>query len=880
MRRPVTDVPPSSQAPPVPPLLAPLFRAVHFPEERLPDLKALARRGTLVYVMRSAGALNIAYFNHAYALRGLPLARAVHGLDGGPIATGLAGVRSVDGSELSAVALAGQSALVFLRRPEVFGPRRGAASEEDPFPELVRRVRESRRPVFLVPQVLVWERNPGSLQGSLIQRLLGSPDSPNPLRTAGAFLYNYRHAFAKVGAAIDLLEFCDQQGSGVPDALIARKVRGALWHHLAREARVVTGPRLKSPDRVVAEVLRDRTLQKTVDKLAEEEGKSKAELEARSREIIGEIAAHYSPTAVEVFKPALDVVFGRIYDGIEVDRQGIERIRRAASKSAVIFCPSHKSHIDYLILPKVLYDAGMTPPHVAAGQNLSFFPLGQLFRMSGAFFLRRSFKGDRLYGAVFRAYVKRLMRDGFTQEFFIEGGRSRTGKLLQPKLGLLSMEVDAWVEGASEDVSFVPVAIDYEKIVEGGAYASELAGGEKRKEDVRGLLQTPRVLRSRYGRIYLQVEEPISLRDFFGERGVDPISHTPEARRALVQVLAHRIVYGIARASTVTPAALVAASLLAHDRRGLSSREMAERILFLRNAAERIGSRLSRVLPEASCDPLADGPIREAVELLVRDGAVRALTASGETYYAAVEEKRAQLGFYKNNLLQHFVAPALLATTLLSFREGAPAVEDARARTLWLSRLFKLEFVYQVLPPPGAARRPAEPASSDRVLPPPGGARRPAEPASGIGASFSQIFDETVELCVALGLVESPRSARLRPASIAARERLELLRNLLRDYLESYWIAADSLQELLSVNELEKRDLVRRALERGRAAFLAGRLVAAESLSRPNIENAFAWLEEAGMLEASGEKKVRLPERLLARPGELSALAEEIERFF
>ncbi|MHB1844159.1 MAG: 1-acyl-sn-glycerol-3-phosphate acyltransferase [Deltaproteobacteria bacterium] len=825
-------------------LIAPLFRAVHFPDERVPELQALAARGTIVYVMRSAGALSLAYFNHAHALRGLPRARVVHGLGRGPWVTAVQGVRSVDSAELACSAVAGQSGLVFLRHPEVFGPRRGATATDDPFPELVRRVREERRPVFLVPQVLVWERHPGSIQGSVMQALFGSPENPNPLRTAGAFLYNYRHAFAKVGEAIDLLRFCDEQGPGVSDALVARKVRGSLWQHLAREARVVTGPQLKSTERVVAEVLRDRTLRQALEELAKEGGKGRAELEGSARDLVREIAAHYSPTAIEVLKQAMDVVFNRIYDGIEVDRQGVDRIRRAAAKSAVILCPSHKSHVDYLILPVVLYDAGMTPPHVAAGQNLSFFPLGPLFRRAGAFFLRRSFKGDRLYGAVFRAYVKRLMRDGFTQEFFLEGGRSRTGKLLQPKLGLLSMEVDAWLEGASPDVSFVPIAIDYEKIVEAGAYASELAGGEKRKENVRGLLETPKVLQSRYGRIYLQVEEPISLRAFFSERGIDPARHSAEERRSLVQVLAHRIVYGIARASTVTPAALVAAALLAHERRGLSGREMTERISFLRNAAERIGARLSRLLYEAPCDPLADGPIREATELLGRDGSVRVMSASGETYFAPVEEKRAQLSFYKNNLLQHFVAPALLATALLSFREGAPPLETVRERTLWLSRLFKLEFVYRV------------------------------------GASFDQIFDETIDLCASLGLVEPPTKGTLRPASIAARERLELLHNLVRDFLESYWIAVDGLQELLSVNEIEGRELVRRALERGRAAFLAGRLVAAESLSRPNLENAFAYLREAGFLEPSGEKKLRLPERLLANPSELASLGEEIERYF
>ncbi len=847
--RPATTVSPNPPTPPerIGPLsawLSRFFRAVSFPEDRVAELRLLAGQGTLVYVMRSASVLNLAYFSQAYALRGLPVPRVVHGLGAGPLrSVETRKVRRVDPGEMAASVVAGQSALIFLRHPEVFGSRRGVPLGDDPFPELVRRARESGREIFLVPQVLVWERHPGRLESGLVDAVFGTPDSPNLVRTAGAFLYNRRNAFAKIGQAIDLQRFLEEREQE-SDADVARKVRGALWQHLARETRVVRGPQLKTEARVVEEVLRDRVLRSTLDRIVAEEGVSRPEVEARARAALQEIAANYSPTAIEVIKPTMNLIFNRIYDGIEVDAQGLDRIRRAASRAAVVLCPSHKSHIDYLILSTVLYDAGLTPPHIAAGANLSFFPLGAIFRRAGAFFLRRSFKGDRLYGAVFRAYVKRLMRDHFTQEFFIEGGRSRTGKLLSPKLGLLGMEVDAWVEGASHDVYFVPISVDYEKIVEGRAYAEELAGGEKHKEDMRGLLRTPRVLRSRYGRIYIQIDEPVSLRDFFHERGVDPANHTPEQRRALVQVLAHRIVGGIARSATVTPASLVAATVLCHRQRGISSRAMAERIAFLRNAAEKIGARLSRVLYEAPSDPLAEGPVREAVDLLRGDGSLVELSAFGETYFAANQDRRSQLAFYKNTLLQHYVACALLAASVLSFREGVPELSAARERTLWLSRLFKFEFVYRV------------------------------------GASFEQIFDETLEVCASLGLIERNRAAgKIRPASIAARERLELLRDLLRDFLEGYWVAAEGLQELVPVPELEGRELTRRTLERGRAAFLAGGIAEPEALSRPALENALLAFQDLGVVESASDKKLRLTDAARADPSLLRKLGDDIRRF-
>jgi glycerol-3-phosphate O-acyltransferase len=807
---------------------AAMFERVSFPEERAVELRALGERGSLVYVMRWPLALSLSYFEHAYAKRSLPRPTLAWGPIGGPWTRV---VRCASAEQLAAGVKEGGNALIFLR-----GGREGKA-KEDPFVALARVAREGR-PIFLVPQVIVWERHPGTVKGGLLGTLLGAPETPNALRTAGAFLYFHRHAHAKIGQAIDLNAFCAAQGD-VSDELLARKVRGALGYHLAHESRQVTGPRLKPHGRMMDEVLRDRTLRGALDELAHEGGEELATLEKQAKAALGEIAARFNPTAVEFLKPLADRVLARLSGGVVVDRPGLERVRAAATHSALVLCPSHKSHLDYVVLSKVLYDEGFTPPHVAAGVNLSFFPLGPLFRRGGAFFLRRSFKGDRVYASAFRAYIKRLMRDGFTQEFFIEGGRSRTGKLLTPKLGLLSMEVDAWLEGARGDVSFVPIAIDYEKIPEGRAYARELAGGDKPKETFGALLKTRKMLRSRHGRIYLQVDEPISLQGFFAARGVDPADHTAEQRRALVQALAHRIVYGISRAETITPVALLAGALLAHQQRGLSASAVADRVSFLRNLADRTGARLSPDLHDAPATPDVEGPLQAALDLLAEEGQVRWTRVSGVAYLAAVEEGRVSLSFYKNALLTACVAPSLVATALLSFKDAPPSLEQLRARTLWLSRLFKFEFTYRT------------------------------------GATFGQIFDETIALCAALGLIDSS-AERVHPVSIAARERLELLRDLTRDFLESYWIACDGLDELRGVEPLEAKDLIARSLARGKKALEAGRLSRPEALSRPNLENALHAFRDLDVID--GDKQLQLTAGFAHNPEELGSLRAEIER--
>ena len=179
-----------------------------------------------------------------------------------------------------------------------------------------------------------------------------------------------------------------------------------------------------------------------------------------------EIASRFDPAFVQLARPLLAAAFHRLYTSVEVDEAGLAAMKRAATDAPIVLCPSHKSHIDYLVLSWLLYENGMTPPHIAAGINLAFWPFGSIARRGGAFFIRRKVKGDRIYTAVLRAYVKHLLRDRFPQEFYVEGGRSRTGKLLSPKTGLVSMEVVAWLDGAADDVVFVPIAVDYEKLIE------------------------------------------------------------------------------------------------------------------------------------------------------------------------------------------------------------------------------------------------------------------------------------------------------------------------------------------------------------------------------------------------------------------------------
>ncbi|MGC3998775.1 MAG: 1-acyl-sn-glycerol-3-phosphate acyltransferase [Anaeromyxobacter sp.] len=424
-------------------VLGPWFEPVKVPRDAGPTLHDLASRGSLVFVMRSPGLLNFLYLRWVLRRMGLPPLRAAQGFPGffGWLARVRRSRRAFDEAVRS-----GASSLVFLGRHR---PAR------DPFVALARRQRELFQPVFLVPVLLVWTRRAPKLEGSIWDVLYGSPEAPTAFANAVAFLRNFRRAVFDVGKALDLKAL--QAGrADQGDAELGLRVRGILHQHLARAFRTAVGPPLKAPSRVREKVLRDRSLRAAVEAIARETGRSVESVNAEAARDLKELASRYDPMFVRLMRPVLAWVFKRLYTSVEVDEEGLERLKRAAAEAPIVLCPSHKSHVDYLVLSWLLYENGMTAPHIAAGINLSFWPFGPIARRGGAFFIRRKVRGDRIYTAVLRAYVKHLLRDRFPQEFYVEGGRSRTGKLLFPKVGLVSMEVDAWLEGAADDVLFGP----------------------------------------------------------------------------------------------------------------------------------------------------------------------------------------------------------------------------------------------------------------------------------------------------------------------------------------------------------------------------------------------------------------------------------------
>jgi glycerol-3-phosphate O-acyltransferase len=412
---------------------------------------------------------------------------------------------------------------------------------------------------------------------------------------------------------------------------------------------------------------------------------------------------------------------------------------------------------------------------------------------------------------------------------------------LPPKLGLLTWEVEAILDGARDDLAFIPVSMDYENVVESKSYSREMLGAEKKPEDFKALLSAPRVLARRYGRIHVTFAPAVRLRELMRSRGLeDPASMNEEQKRALVRALAYRVMYDIARVSTVTPQALVATALLSFRGRGIAAPELGARVDVLRRVAESEQVPLSKALLGFPSDPATPGPIANALAGFAREGAVHISEARGQQVYQADEDQRMALVFYKNNLM-NLVAPRALIATAVGAGPATDAVQAVEARALFLSRLFKVEFLYRV------------------------------------GAPFEDIFSETVERLVQEGLlVRTGQTLSIAPGP-DAHETMDFYAALLRDFLESYLLAALTLKDVAVAGTMDRKSFIRAALEVGKAEYMAGRIQARESLSRTNIENAIAYFMERKILHGTERRFSMGP--AYATDATRLAVAEELRRY-
>lgn len=818
------------------------FDRIQVDDAWVQGVRSLASEGSVVYVLRSLNFIDFLALDHLTKRFALPQIRFAQDLGLwilNPMGKGWLNAifprRDLKPSDELADALTrGGSALLFLKRPPGVldvaaggSHGRGLTEGDDLVRTLMRVQRERERPILLVPQVFVWSKEPDTRGTGSFDFVLGPREWPSPMRTVGQFLYNYKHVALKSGAPLDLAAFL-RDANAPSEEVAVRRITYAMLGRLERERRSVTGPAEKSPDRVRMEILRSPRLRTIIRDLAGEKRSDRYVITARALGMLRELQATPDMAAIKALEAIFVRVFHRIYAGIEYEKSEIERIRDAAKQGSLVLLPSHKSHIDYLILSYVFNESNLQLPLIAAGENLNFFPIGAIFRRSGAFFIRRSFKGDKLYTAVVDAYIRRLIRDGYPIELFLEGGRSRTGKLLSPKFGLLNMIVDSALAVPQRTTYFVPVSIGYERIIESSSYVDEMAGGEKKKEDATDLLRTPEVLRHRYGRINLQFGQILSLSEIARELGTELGSiSSPAKRRALVTRLGNRVMDEINQVTAVTPGALTSMALLCHPRRGMAFTDLVDRSRQLLSVLLAVGARATATAVTPSGTLRAEA-IREAAQMYADAELVDVHTPLGEgvkekrsraiedeSILTPVEKKRLVLDNSKNIIIHFFVERSLVAVAA-RVPPGPRVDEDTlRERVRALSRMFKHEFRFRA------------------------------------DAPFDAIFDETLLAMQEDGALSRDASGALGPGAgsggWSGPEWLELYASLVTNFFEGYRVAARGLALLLKGPATEK-DLVKKSLALGNRMFFAGELSRRESVSKPLVENAVRSFLDQGYL--------------------------------
>ena len=379
----------------------------------------------------------------------------------------------------------------------------------DPVEFLIRLQKTTAQPVLVVPQIMFFGKRPRRAHPTLIDMLFGPDDEPGRLRRLALMFKQSGNAFVEISPPISVQRFLERPDIAPHVAEYqAAILRGEILAQINRHRQSITGPVIKSRAELRESILSGERFQQTLQSHAQTHGMAFAEVRMKAAGYLDEIAAAYSLSWILVYSHIVAWLLRTLFDGLSMNPANLAAIKRMSLRGPLVFIPSHKSHFDYLLISYVLYHNDLPCPLVAAGKNLSFWPMGPLFRRGGAFFIRRTFRGAVLYSRTFTEYIHKIIEEGYNVEQFIEGGRSRTGKLLLPKLGLLSILLNAYKNGACPDMVFVPVSIGYDRVLEEKSYLQEIEGGTKQAENFWQVVRARKFLRKRYGKVYLQFGEP------------------------------------------------------------------------------------------------------------------------------------------------------------------------------------------------------------------------------------------------------------------------------------------------------------------------------------------------------------------------------------
>ena len=520
--------------------------------------------------------------------------------------------------------------------------------------------------------------------------------------------------------------------------------------------------------------------------------------------------------------------------GMNVTVEDLERVKQIARKGPIIYLPCHKSYMDFLVVSYICFSHGLPLPHVVAGENLNIPVVGQILRYGGAFFIRRTFGSDELYRAMFNEYVTTLLVHGNTMECFIEGGRSRSGKVLPPKPGFLRVVVDAVADGAVDDVHLIPISLGYDRLVENDSYIKELTGGEKKTERLFAFLASSLNLIVKamnksliFGQINIGFGEPVSVAKYLKQEHSKVSLLNNDQRKTVTKNLGFRTLYEINISNTILLTQLVGTILLTQYGRGIRFEELVKKVKWLRREVLTRGGRVRQQNDEevsASLRSVVEDILEPKTRSIKKNRLVkRHKTILMLSLYSPGEQM--ELALQRNQLIHYFVSEGIIACGLYACERDSPtspclvSKQDLFDRAGFLSKLLRLEFIYK--PSPGLA----------------------------------EAFDQTIAYMIRRNILDEPNDDQFCVNEKVKNEEdggtyvYLFLCSLFWPFVESYWLTALGLLRLLPEKILDERTLIQFVQDIGERLYFEGMIDLFEAISQETIQNALTLFETWGMVQ-------------------------------
>jgi len=511
----------------------------------------------------------------------------------------------------------------------------------------------------LIPVNLIWGRVPTQEKNkATVSSLLAEQAAPTWLRKFFIVLFLGRDNLIRYSEAFSLRNMSDNHGN---DEITAHKLLRVARFHFHRQNIAAKGPRLIHRQQMFTALFANPSVKRIINDEAKSKNISTDKVKKQAQSMMEEIAGDYSVSLVRLGERILHWLWGRLYSDIKVNNSQILR-ELAHDGHEIIYVPCHRSHMDYLLLSYVILQEGLVMPRIAAGINLNFWPAGPIFRKGGAFFIRRSFAGNRLYSTIFREYLGLLFERGYSVKYYTEGGRSRTGRLLSPKTGMLAMTIQSLLRGIDRPLTLVPVYLGYEHVMEVGTYHKELSGSEKKNESIFGVLKAIKSLRN-YGNGYVNFGEPININSYLNEQvpnwkeSINPIDpQKPTWLTPTVNDMSNQLMTRINQCAALNGVALVALILKASENKALAKSDLEKHLDFFLNIQRQAPFSEQITIPEEN-----------GTELLAHVISLNKVTVSEDSFGTIISLNASaslEMRYYRNNILHTYSLISLVCKLL------------------------------------------------------------------------------------------------------------------------------------------------------------------------------------------------------------------------